>query len=224
MAHLFFDLDGTLTDPAAGIIASLQHALRAMEVPGWSDAELRRFIGPPLREAFHELLATDSAELVERAVVHFRERFGTKGLYENELYAGIPEALGELQAEGFQLCLVTSKAHVYASRILEHFGLADRFAGVYGAELSGERSAKAELIAHALQRERIEASTACMIGDRKHDIEGAKAHQGVLTVGVLWGYGTRDELEGAGADVVVASIAELPAAVRQLRPMARDSL
>src|SRR5262245_38695970 len=98
MTHLFFDLDGTLTDPAAGIIACIQHALRALSGRPWSDAELRRFIGPPLRESFREILATQDAQLVETAVEHYRERFSTRGMFENEVYPGIPKALAELES------------------------------------------------------------------------------------------------------------------------------
>lgn len=215
MRYLFFDLDGTLTNPAAGVIASMQHALRAMSRPPLADEELRRLIGPPLREGFRRILATDDAELIETAVGHFRERFAPIGIFENELYRGIPEALGELQADGYRMCIVTSKAAVYAERIVDHFGLRGFFTAVYGAELSGERSVKAELIAHALERERVAASQACMIGDREHDITGAAAHAGMVGLGVLWGYGTRDELEQAGASAIVERVEALRAAVQR---------
>lgn len=215
MRHLFFDLDGTLTDPAVGIVACIQHAVAAMSGPRWADADLRRFIGPPLRESFHEILATADTAAVERAVRHYRERFGSQGLYENELYAGMPEALARLQRSGHTLWVVTSKAKVYADRIIDHFGLRGHFSCVYGSELSGERGEKVELLAHVLEQERIEPASACMIGDRKYDVEGAKAN-GLSSLGVLWGYGSRSELEAAGADLIVEALAELPATVEQL--------
>jgi phosphoglycolate phosphatase len=217
MTHLFFDLDGTLTDPAAGIIGSIQHALRTLSAEPWPDAELRRFIGPPLRDSFREILATQDAELVETAIEHYRERFSARGLLENEVYPGIPEVLDDLVSGGFQMWIVTSKPTVFATRILDHFGLHARFSGVYGSELSGERSTKTELIAHVLGHERIHPAQACMIGDRRYDIEGARYHRGVRSLGVLWGYGTRSELEAAGAHGVVETVEQLPAALQHLK-------
>jgi phosphoglycolate phosphatase len=216
MTHLFFDLDGTLADPAVGIIACIQHAIRALSSSPWPDLELRRFIGPPLRDSFREILATQDVELVETAVEHYRERYTAGGLFENVVYPGIPEALAQLESAGFPMWVVTSKPTVFATRILEHFGLRARFSAVYGSELSGERSTKSELIAHVLAREQIRPTQACMIGDRRHDIEGARCHRGVLSLGVLWGYGTRSELEAAGANDLVESVGALPAAVRRL--------
>lgn len=216
MANVFFDLDGTLTDPAVGIVRCMQHALGAMEcrIP-WPDDALKRFIGPPLQESFKTLLGTDDPERTLRAVALYRERFGEVGLYENQLFPEIPGVLTQLRDAGYQLWVVTSKAHVYADRIVDHFGLRPYFERVYGPELSGERAIKAELIAHVLESERISASEACMIGDRKHDIEGARAN-GLASIGVLWGYGSRAELERAGASAIVELPAALPEAVRRL--------
>ena len=211
--HLFFDLDGTLTEPAPGITACIAHALLALGVPAPAPEALRRFIGPPLREAFAELLQTSDAARVEEAVRLYRERFSSVGLFENEPYPGIVDVLAELQADGFGLVVVTSKPEVYARRILQHFELARFFGNVYGAELSGERSTKAELVAHALGREALAAESVCMIGDRKHDIEGARAC-GVVAIGVAWGHGSVDELRTAGAELVVATVPELPGACR----------
>jgi phosphoglycolate phosphatase len=212
--HVFFDLDGTLTDPAPGICACLAHAVSALGRPAPRDAELQRFIGPPLRDALAELLGSSDPALVDQALRFFRERFSTIGLYENGVYPGIPGVLAALCAEGFSLRVVTSKAHVYADRIVDHFGLREFFPRVYGAELTGERSSKAELIAHALASESTSPGRACMIGDRRHDVDGARAH-GVAAIGVTWGYGSRGELELAGADRVVEHFDQLPAAVRQ---------
>jgi phosphoglycolate phosphatase len=211
--HLLFDLDGTLTDPAPGITACLLHAARALGQTSCSAAGLRRFIGPPLREALAEILRTDDAALIEEAVRLYRERFSSMGLFENAVYPGVPSALEQLRAEGFVLRVVTSKPKVYADQIVDHFQLRPFFTHVYGAELSGERSTKTELLAYLLRCEPSDPARACMIGDRSHDILGAKAH-GMASVGVTWGYGTRAELQAAGADRVIDEVAELIGAAR----------
>ncbi|HVZ31058.1 MAG TPA: HAD hydrolase-like protein [Polyangiaceae bacterium] len=221
MSHLFLDLDGTLTDPAPGITGCFQHAERCLGRAETSAAELRRFIGPPLREGLAELLETQDAALIEDAVRLYRERFSAIGLYENAVYPGIELALAELCNDGFQLCLVTSKPEVYANRILDHFELRRFFRSVYGAELSGEHSDKATLIGRALRGEAIHPSRACMIGDRSHDILGAAAH-GVFSLGVTWGYGSREELCAAGADQLVSAVGDLAAVCRGVRPKGGD--
>jgi phosphoglycolate phosphatase len=215
MHHLFFDLDGTLTDPAPGIGACFLHSARALGHTTLTEADVRRFIGPPIREAFSDILGTQDAERIEEAVRIYRERFSTLGLFENAVYPGVHDALARLGAAGHALSLVTSKPAVYAERIVDHFGLRPAVTRVYGAELSGERSTKAELVAYALAGERLAAAEACMIGDREHDVRGAKAH-GVATIGVTWGYGSRAELEAAGADCVVDSFEAMMAAVAGL--------
>lgn len=216
MHHLFFDLDGTLTDPAPGITGSLAYALRRLGRPEPSLVELRRFIGPPLREVFAELLATADAEAIEEAVGLYRERFSSVGLFENAVYPGIEASLEQLGTHGFALSIVTSKPEPYANQIIDHFGLRRFFPGVYGAELSGERSSKSELVAHALASERLGSLDVGMIGDRRHDVAGAQAH-GVAAIGVTWGYGTPEELREAGAARVVHSVSELAPTCRDLR-------
>jgi phosphoglycolate phosphatase len=213
--HLLFDLDGTLTDPSPGITACLLHAVRALGHAAPPALEMRRFIGPPLRKVFAEILGTEDVGRVEEAVTIYRERFSTLGLYENAVYPGLTGVLAELRGDGFELRVVTSKAHVYADRIIDHFGLREFFPRVYGAELSGERSTKAELIAHVLASEAVQPRSCCMIGDRLHDVEGAQAH-GMRALGVTWGYGSRAELETAGADLVIDALEELPGAVRRI--------
>jgi phosphoglycolate phosphatase len=209
---LFFDLDGTLTDPARGITRCLQHALRASGREAPPAASLRRYIGPPLRRTFAELLATDEPAVIEAAVAHYRERFSAVGLYENEVYPDVPDGLATLHDAGHRLWVVTSKPEVYARTIVGHFGLAALFRNVYGSELSGERADKVELVAHVLERERIEPAGARMIGDRAEDVLGGRAN-GTGTIGVLWGFGTEDELTAAKADVLVDSMARLSAHV-----------
>lgn len=215
MRHLFFDLDGTLTDPAPGIGACFLHSARALGHTALTEASVRRFIGPPIREAFGEILGTRDVERIEEALRIYRERFSTIGLFENAVYPGVPDALARLCAAGHSLSIVTSKAAVYAERIVDHFGLRRFVPRVYGAELSGERSTKAELVAHALAGERLAPAQACMIGDREHDVLGAKAH-GVATIAVTWGYGSRSELEAAGADQLVDTLEQLIAAIAAL--------
>ena len=207
---LFFDLDGTLTDPFEGITRSIQFALEKLgeEVPE-ADA-LAWCIGPPLLENFTRLLG---AERAPRAVELYRERFGEVGLYENTPYPGIRELLEALARDGRTLCVASSKPHVYVRRILEHFELDGSFAHIFGSELDGTRTDKRDLLAWALRQSDTRAEDATMIGDRRHDIEGA-LHNGVDPVGVLYGYGSLDELRGAGAERWVASPAELAALLR----------
>lgn len=205
---LFFDLDGTLTDPREGFVKCLRHALEGLGVSPPSDDELARLIGPPLHASMLHLLGPDHAHLVPEALELYRTRFRTEGMFENRVYAGIPGALRALQEAGWQLSVVTSKPWTFAVPILEHFALAQYFTRVYGSELSGELSDKGELIAHALRTEGISAQQAVMIGDRSHDIVGARANN-VESRGVLWGYGTREELVGAGADGLYEEVTAL---------------
>jgi phosphoglycolate phosphatase len=213
--NLLFDLDGTLTDPFLGITRCIAHALEAAGRQAPSPEELGWCIGPPLQESFRTLLDTTDETVIDSAIESYRERFRTVGMFENGMYAGIPEALSELGNAGHRLFVATSKPAVFATRIVEHFGLGSHFATVYGSELDGTRSAKADLIAHILNEESLSVDETMMIGDRHHDIVGAKAN-GMRALGVLWGYGSQQELEEAGADTCVADPAELPEAIREL--------
>ena len=208
MYYLLFDLDGTLTEPAPGITASFAYAAQALGRASPSVTELRRFIGPPLRDAFVELLGSDDPALIEDAVRLYRERYATVGLFENAVHPGVPGVLAQLRSEGFRLRIVTSKPRVYADRIIDHFGLREFFEHVYGPELSGERSSKTELIAYVMKTESIAPRCGCMIGDRAHDIVGARAN-GMASLGVTWGYGTAAELHAAGADHVIDAVDDL---------------
>ena len=210
--HLFFDLDGTLTLPARGIVNCIRHAMQVMGVPE-PEGDLSRYVGPPLQQTFATLLATDAAEPVEQAVAAYRERFADVGYLENEAVEGIDACLQQCGAAGASLYVVTSKPAVYANPILDHFELNDHFVAVHGAELDGTRSDKTELIAHVLETHALDAAFVTMIGDRRHDIEGAKAN-GVRALGVLWGYGSRDELEAVGADMVFSSVKDLADTLR----------
>jgi phosphoglycolate phosphatase len=214
--RIFFDLDGTLTDSKPGIVASIRHALIAVGVTPPPDDDLARLIGPPTQDAFAEVLRTTDRSFIDRAVQAYRERFATVGMFENSVYPGVVEGLGALQAAGFDLWVVTSKPQVYARTIVAHFGLRGFFRDVYGSELSGARGDKGELIAYVLEVEGVPSRDTWMIGDRLHDIVGAKKN-GLRTAGVLWGYGSRDELHHAGADALYSSMPELVRAFESAR-------
>jgi len=202
MTTIFFDLDGTLTDPKPGITRSIQYALRRLDRAVPSEDELTWCIGPPLRASLQKLLGGD--ELADRALALYRERFADIGLYENEIYPGIADILAALAASRRRLFVATSKPHIYAERIVAHFGLADRFERVFGSELDGTRVDKTELLRHALRVTDVDPSRAAMIGDRSHDMIGAR-NNGMTAIGVLYGYGSRAELVEAGAHHICAT-------------------
>jgi phosphoglycolate phosphatase len=203
MDAIYFDLDGTLTDPKPGITRCIQYALQRLDHPTIPTAdELTWCIGPPLRSSFVTLLGGDQS--ADRAVALYRERFSDIGLYENGVYDGIDEVLTALRASGHRLFVATSKAHVYADRIIDHFGLRRHFERVFGAELDGTRADKSHLLEYALKEVAVDPAKTLMIGDRRHDMVGAK-NNGMKGIGVLYGYGSRDELLEAGAHHVCAT-------------------
>lgn len=203
--HLFFDLDGTLTNPRLGITRCFQYALEHMQRRAWTSDALEQFIGPPLAESFGKVLETTDQSVIAQGVKLYRERFATTGLFENEVYPGIPETLTALQKAGFELLVVTLKPQFFGNQIIAHFTLDQYFRRIYGSELSGGRVNKSDLIRYVLQQENITAKDAVMIGDRSHDVLGAKANS-VKSIGVLWGFGSRQELQEAGADAIVESV------------------
>jgi phosphoglycolate phosphatase len=204
---ILFDLDGTLTDPKPGITNCIRHALQGMGIEPASADELTWCIGPPLRASFKKLLATDDDALAERAITLYRERFAPIGLYENEVYEGIPQLLASLHQAGHTLLVATSKPHVYATEILRHFDLARYFAKVFGAELTGGDK-KSELIGKAIAAVGFDVKRAVMIGDRDVDILGAKQHA-ISAIGVAYGYGGIGELQGAQPHAIAATVGEL---------------
>jgi phosphoglycolate phosphatase len=204
--HLFWDLDGTLTNPRVGIVRCVQYALQKANLPVPPEADLLWVIGPPLQDSFAQLAPQASESEVWELVDKYRERYSETGMFENEVYQGIPELLGSVTPK--KNYLATSKAQAFARHILDHFQLAGFFHGAYGSEFDGRRSDKAELIQYILETEKIAAAEAVMIGDRKFDIIGAKK-TGMLSIGITWGYGSREELESAGADAIVDSPEEL---------------
>jgi len=207
MKYLLFDLDGTLTDPFEGITNSARYALEKLGYEAPPAEQLRWVIGPPLRETILEFGVP--RERVEEAVEAFREYLVPKGLYENQVFDGMEELLRDLKEQGFVLAVATSKVIEYAERVLKHFGLLKYFSCIGGAELDGSRSDKHEVIEYVIKMLKItDRGNTLMLGDRKHDIIGAKK-AGIKSAGVLWGYGSEEELKTAGADYIARDIAEL---------------
>lgn len=205
---ILFDLDGTLTDSSPGIINSIIYALKKYDITVNNKAELKKFLGPPLHESFREFYGFDEEKSME-AVRFYREYFSTKGLLENEVYDGIPSLLKNLCDKGKRLIVATSKPQEFTDRIMAHFGLCEYFEFVAGSNMDGTRSKKAEVIEYALQKCQVtDKSKVVMVGDRMHDIIGAKA-VGIDSVGVEYGYGDYDELNHAGATYIVKTVEEL---------------
>jgi phosphoglycolate phosphatase len=216
LSNILFDLDGTLTEPALGITNCYRFALEALGRPAPAQGDLLKFIGPPMRENFAGILGSTDAALVERAVALYRERFAAVGLYENEVYPGVHEMLEELRAAGLRLFVATSKVTEYSARILEHFDLSRFFVAVHGATPDGSLDDKALLLARLLREEGIDPAESVMVGDREHDINAARRNS-LRAVGVGYGYGSRAELAGAGADFICESPAEVAALLIRLR-------
>ena len=213
MEAICFDLDGTLTDPKEGIVGSIRYALEKLGRPvSGNDDDLTWCIGPPLLGSFEKLVG--SKQEAERALVLYRERFGEIGLFENKVYPGIRDVLQDLADEGRRLFVATSKPTVYADRILQHFELKDYFETIFGSELDGTRADKTDLLAWVVAQAVLEPAETVMIGDRRHDVLGAK-NNGIGAIGVLYGYGDREELIGAGADMLCAAPGDLVNTIRR---------
>jgi phosphoglycolate phosphatase len=210
---LLVDLDGTLTDPAEGIIGCFRLALESLGRRAPPAADLGWIIGPPLRGCFAEFLGPEGD--VEEGLEAYRSRYATEGLFEAYVYDGVRETLADLGAAGARLFLCTAKPLVYAGRILRHFDLERHFEAAYGDELGGRFQDKADLVAHILDNQGLDAEDCCMWGDRKHDVIAASRH-GIPTIGALWGYGGAEELRAAGASILCQSPSEVPAAFRRL--------
>jgi len=207
---ILFDLDGTLTDPKPGITKSVQYALAKMNIIEEDIEKLTPFIGPPLKASFKEFYNM-SDEQATQAIVYYRERFSTVGLYENMVYVGMQELLEELQNRGKKIYVATSKPSVFAIKILEHFKLIHFFQAVIGSELDGTRVEKTEVIKFVLSTIE-DRSRIVMIGDRKYDIMGARENQ-IDAIGVAYGYGSYDELEMAKPNYIVNTVSELKSAL-----------
>jgi phosphoglycolate phosphatase len=202
-----FDLDGTLTDPKEGITRSVQYALNRMAVQEEDLEGLVRFIGPPLKESFERYYGFSAAEAVQ-AIGYYREYFQARGIFENFVLEGMDRILTRLMEKGKGLFVATSKPTVFARKIADRFGLSPYFTEIVGSELDGRRCEKADVIRHILDHHGIRKEKTLMIGDREHDIRGALKN-GMDSLGVGFGYGSQEELEGAGADYYVETIGAL---------------
>ncbi len=198
MLNALIDLDGTIADPRAGMIACVRHALADVQCPAPSDDEIASHIGPPLRDTLRHILGPAHEAKQSRALQAFRERYESGGMFETNVYPGIVEMLVRLRERGAKVFVATSKPTAYSVRILEHCGLAPHFASIHGCEMDGTRANKKDLIAHILAAESLDPSVTVMVGDRAQDIVGARAND-IASVGTLWGYGSQEELIAAGA-------------------------
>lgn len=199
--YILFDLDGTLTDPAEGITNSVAYALKKFDIEIKDKTELYKFIGPPLQASFKEFYGFND-EQSTLAIEYYREYFRDKGMFENKVYDEIPELLQTLKSDGHTLIVATSKPEKFAMQILEHFDLIKYFDFVAGASMDGSLSAKADIIKYALEKNNItDLKSTIMVGDRKHDIIGA-IENNIDSIGVLFGYGSKEELEQASATYI----------------------
>lgn len=206
--YILFDLDGTLTDPGAGITNSVAYALEKYNIIVEDKTELYKFVGPPLQESFQKFYGF-SEEQSLKAVEYYREYFRVTGIYENEVYDGIEEMLFSLKKAGKHILLATSKPEEFAEKILEHFQLDKYFDYTAGAAMDGTRVKKGEIIQYAIDHYPIERlSEAVMVGDREHDIIGAR-QTGIDSIGVLYGYGDDEELRKAGATYIANGVKEI---------------
>jgi phosphoglycolate phosphatase len=205
---ILLDLDGTLIDSQPGILASCLAALRALGHEPHETLDIRRAIGPPLEDTMRMLLQPFGDDRVGEAVTAYRQHYGESGFRGSEPYPGIGSSLREMQQAGLRIYLATSKREAFAKRILDHLKFATYFDAIYGSVPGGQLDHKPELLAHILSQHSLSPSHSLMVGDRRYDISGAHA-VGLRGLGVLWGYGTRDELEAAGADRLLDCPADL---------------
>jgi phosphoglycolate phosphatase len=216
-SFVLLDLDGTLIDSQPGILSSCTATLQALGHQPDGKFDVEQVIGPPLQDVMRVLLLRYGDDRVDEAVLAYRRHYSDSGLFESDLYPGIGDALQRMKQAGLQIHVATSKREVFARRILEHLGVAAYFDGIYGSVPSGERDHKPELLAYILSRHGLKPSHGVMVGDRRYDMIGAHA-VGMRGLGVLWGYGSQDELETAGADRLVKSTAELAPAIDAMLP------
>ena len=206
--YVFFDLDGTLTDPFEGITNSVAYALEKFGIRVEDRKTLSPFIGPPLVDSFKEYFGFDEV-FANKAVEYYREYFSVKGLYENKVYNGVEKTLEELKKRGYKPVIATSKPEIFTVKILKKFNLTKYFDFVSGATLDQTRVKKADVIAYAVEKLNIvDKSEIIMVGDRKFDVEGARQN-GIDTVGVLYGYGDREEMEIAKPKIIIENILDL---------------
>ena len=212
--YCLFDLDGTLTDPREGITKSVQHALRYFGIEEPDLKKLEPFIGPPLKDRFMEYYGL-SEEQAKKAIEVYRERFAPIGVLENQIFPGIPQLLKKLQKSGTHLAVASSKPAVFVHQILRHFDIEKYFEVIVGSELDGTRGSKEEVVEEALSQLGIlelsdeeKKKNCAMVGDRKFDIQGAKAY-GLTGIGVSFGFAGEGELKEEGADIIVDTVKAL---------------
>lgn len=213
MLAILFDLDGTLIDSAPGIIGSYQHAMRIFGVEPLAAQDMRWVVGPPARNTMPKLIGADQD--IEQAVQVYRRYYVEQRLFDAVVYAGIAEALAELTAMPARLFVCTAKPIGFAVRLIDHFGMKDRFEAVYGSDLEGRFDDKGLLIEHIVAAQRLDLKRTIMVGDRANDMRAAARHA-IPAVGALWGYGDAEELTGTGATILCASPHELAGTVHSL--------
>ena len=205
---ILFDLDGTLTDPGEGITNSVAYALGKYGIEVTDKKELYKFIGPPLKDSFMKYYGFSEEEAI-KAIEYYREYFRDTGIFENKVYEGVVDMLNTIKESGRRIILATSKPEEFAMRILEHFEFSKYFAVVAGASMDSSRSKKGDVIAYAISLcDDFDKDKSIMIGDREHDMLGAKEN-GLKSLGVLYGYGSEEELKKAGADYIVSTPADI---------------
>ena len=213
--YILFDLDGTVTDPMIGITKSVQYALRKFNIEVENLNDLCKFIGPPLKDSFMNFYGFNEEDAL-KAITFYREYFSVTGLYENVVYENFEDILISLKEQNKSLIIATSKPTVFAEKILEHFNLKKYFDFIAGSNLDNTRTKKADVISYALEQQGLtEASEMIMIGDREHDVIGAKA-LGIESIGVLHGYGSYEELSNSGATYIVKDVKELKSLLMSL--------
>lgn len=204
--NILLDLDGTLSDNSKGIFKGVINALEYFNIE-YRESDLNSFIGPPLLDSFMNNYNMDKTQAL-KALEVYREYYSVDGLYENTLYDGVKNTLSALKSEGKKLYLTTAKPQVFAEKIMVRFGIDHYFEGLYGATLDTSRIHKEDIIKHVIMSNKLEKRVTIMVGDRYHDIEGAKIN-GIDSIGVTYGFGSRSELEKAGANFVIDDISEL---------------
>lgn len=205
---VLFDLDGTISDPKEGIIQSLTYALQKMGISTLEKQKLDLFIGPPLQDSLKQYVQLTDKQ-IQVALGYYRERYKAIGMYENTLYEGIVPMLGDLKASGLTLAVATSKPTLFAEAILDYFQMDQLFELIVGSNMDGTRRHKKEMISDVLTKlDMTDLNEVIMIGDRSHDIIGAKAC-GIDSIGVTYGYGSAAELTSAGATYVVNKVTDI---------------
>ena len=204
--YILFDLDGTLTDSGPGIMNGFEYALTKMGLDVPDRSSLRRFVGPPLGDSFEKTLGF-SPEDAAKGIAFYREYYADKGVYENDVYPGVFELLDKLKASGKKMIVATTKAELMANVVMDHFGLRKYF-DLMVASNNTDRKNKIDVLKYAIENGGVDIEKAVMIGDRFYDVTGA-SHFGIDSVGVLYGYGSRQELEDAGATYIAETVENL---------------